>query len=173
MRKDEDLSLCTTRCNDETDTTKCLASLSKATPFNPGIQSTKATTKSKWISLIAATKKTPNKMNQSYGVPTMYRPAPSASSSYPSPRLCSTRVYIMPVFMLSTPGEELGFSFGIWRWKTEYWSILADQVLTTIKVLVPSFFLWYSICLQLYTEPLVVAVPIWILGRFLESCGTR
>lgn len=61
---------------------------------------------------------------------------------------------------LSTPGEELGFSFGIWRWKTEYWSILADQVLTTIKVLVPSFFLWYSICLQLYTEPRVVAVPI-------------
>ena len=84
-------------------------------------------------------------------------PTPAPSSAAHVFILCPVAC---PVFMLSTPGEELGFSFGIWRWKTVYWSILADQVLTTIKLLVPSFFLWYSICLQLYTEPLVVAVPI-------------
>ena len=129
VRKEEDL--CTTTSNDETDRTKCLASLSKSTPFNPGVQSTKPTAKSKLISLIAATRKSPNKMHRNYTASLRCIVPPSASSSYrydPSLRLCSAA----HVFMLSAPGEELGFCFGIWRRRNECWSILVDQLLTTI-----------------------------------------
>lgn len=160
MRKDEDLSLCTTTCNDETDTPRFRKLLRSIPGFNQQMQlrnlnespwsQPQRKPQTKWIKTTASLRCI---------VPRL-PPAPPT----PAPGFAA-HVFILcpvacPMFMLSTPGEELGFSFGIWRWKTEYWSILADQVLTTIKVLVPSFFLWYSICLQLYTEPRVVAVPI-------------
>ena len=126
------------------------------TPFNSRVQSTKATAKSRWITLITATKKTPNKIHQNYSVPTMYRPALGRlllPFTHDDPKRWA-QGSAAHVFMLSTSGDELEHSFGIWRWKNEYWSILVDQLLTT--TFVPRVFPLYSVW-QLHTQPLIVA----------------
>ena len=126
------------------------------TPFNLRVQSTKATAKSRWITLITATKKTPKKIIKTTAALRCIVP-PSAGSSYRL-RTMTPSVWAQGsaahVFMLSTSGDELGHSFGIWRWKNEYWSILVDQLLTT--TFVPRVFPLYSVW-QLHTQPLFVA----------------
>lgn len=124
MRKED---LYTTSKN-ETDTRKCVASLSKSTPLNPGVQSIKATAKSKWISLIAATKKTPNKSNKTTASlrSSRLRPAPPTVRTMTSSRF-STRVYAEHA-TVRVELEITSESFGIWRWKNEdrsirYWHI--------------------------------------------------
>lgn len=119
MWKDEDLSLCTTTCNDETDTPRFRKLLRSIPGFNQQMQlrnlnespwsQPQRKPQTKWIKTTASLRCI---------VPRL-RPAPPT----PAPGFAA-HVFILcpvacPMFMLSTPGEELGFSFGLWR-------ILAD-----------------------------------------------
>lgn len=83
------------------------------------VQSTEPTARSKWISLSAATKKTPKQQN--YGVPSIIPPPTSSSCTRDDPH----------VFTLSTPAKELVITskyFGTWRCRNEDWSIMYWQL---------------------------------------------